>query len=185
MAKKTLSGEIIVAHPNNPRDNLQHSVILIVKNTDELTFGIQINRPLITANLTSIGEQIGIPIEREDPIYFGGKLHNNKIHVIHSNDWSGLSTIPLNSEISLTNDLSVLSAISLNEGPDKFRACAGFWAWEGGELEEEVFSTSKKIAHRWELVSARSNLIFDSGTDLDQWNLIINEIVNQKINLYF
>lgn len=185
MNNKDLVGSLVVAHPNNPKDHLQHAVIIVVKNTEEISLGLQINRPILTTDLSTICEQLELFVDRDDSIFFGGKLQSNKIHVIHSLDWTGITTVKLNQHVGLTNDLSVLAAIAQEQGPEHFRACAGFWGWDGGDLEQQIQGSLKSSKYRWAQVPASLELLFNSGVELEQWNAVIKSHVGNKINDYF
>lgn len=178
-------GQLIAANPANPKGSLERSVILIVTHTEEMTLGLQINRPMLELSLSDISDQIGIFIDCDDPVYYGGSVNSNKIHVIHSNDWSGLTTVNITKQISVTNDLSVLTALAGSEGPEKYKACAGFWAWEAGQLEAQLKGYGKSVKYRWEMIPATPRLIFDSGNELDQWNTVIKESAKAQISNWF
>jgi len=180
---KSLVGQLLIANPSNPKDSLEGSVILIVTHNSDMTLGLQINRPMVDIDLRAVSEQIGVFLDVDDPIYFGGTLNNNKIHVIHSNDWTGLTSVKISKDLSLTNDLSVLAAIAANEGPEYFKACAGFWAWEPMQLENQLDNKNSKVKYRWELVKASSDLVFN--TDLDHWHTAMQVAAKHKISSWF
>lgn len=185
MPKKSYVGKLLVANPLNPKDSLNHSVILVVTHTPELALGLQINKPMLDLNLSDVGDQVGIYLDSTEPIYYGGNMNPNKIHVVHSSDWSGLTTIPLTKKLSVTNDISVLAALSQGEGPECYKACAGFWAWEGGQLEEQIESKISKVQHRWEAVPATMDNVFDYGTHLDHWHRVIEDAAKHQVSAWF
>lgn len=181
---KSLIGQLLAANPLNPRDNLNRSVILIVTHTDEVSLGLQLNRQLLDMDLASVGEQVGITLPLDDPLYFGGPMTANKIHMVHSSDWQGLTTIRINSEISVTNDISVLAALSRGDGPEYYRACAGFWSWQAGQLESQL-AGHKDSLHRWELAPADLKSVFESGWASDQWQAALAASARLQIDSWF
>lgn len=185
MIKKNLQGQVLIANPNNPHDEISRSLILLVLHTPERAVGLQINNPLEGINLSIVAENIGIKIDTDDALWFGGSVGNNKIHVVHSSDWAGMSTIEINKEISITNDISVLSAIAGKEGPSQFRACAGFYVWEDGQLDRQLFARNDdQISHRWETVRATGKLIFQ-GEGPDQWVTALETSTKQQVAAWF
>lgn len=174
----------MVANPLNPRDNLHQGVILIVSHTRDLSLGLQINRQLWDINLSDVAEQAGVDLVLDDPLYLGGPMNPNKIYVIHSTDWQGLTTIKLNDSIAVTNDISALAALSKDQGPECFRACAGFWAWQAGQLEAQLTS-EKNSVHRWEIVNADRELVFELGSQQDQWQAGVAAAAREQIETWF
>ena len=90
----------------------------------------------------------------------------------------------------MTNDLSILSAMSAGEGPSKFRACAGFFTWTLNEFNRLMSTKSRpeglisQVA-KWEAVPATSELTFDSGHDDDQWLAVLEASVAHQASQYF
>lgn len=186
MPKKSYIGKLIAANPLNPKDSLNHSVVLIVTHTDEVCYGLQINKPMQTMTVADISDQVGIYVPSQDPIYIGGGSQPNKIHVVHSNDWAGLTTVKVNDEISVTNDISVLAALSRGEGPEYFKACAGFCYWDAEQLMEQIEAKSDvRVKHRWEYVAASLDNVFDSGNNLDHWHKVIEEAARHQVSAWF
>lgn len=186
MTEKSYVGHLLAANPFNPKDQLEQGVILVVTHTAELALGLQINKPLSNITLSDICSQIGIDADLDEPIYHGGVVNTNKIHVVHSNDWSGLTTARLNNELSVTNDISILAALARNEGPEYFKACAGFWGWESGQLDSQIQAkTEKQIKHRWETVPATVNNVFEAGSDFDHWRSVIEESAAKQVAVWF
>lgn len=186
MTKKSYVGNLLAANPLNPKDSLDHSVVLIVSHSDGMALGLQLNRPMIDLTMADIGDQVGIYLDSEDPIFYGGSMNPNKIHMVHSNDWSGLTTVQLNDEISLTNDISVLAAISQGEGPEYYKACAGFWIWENDRLEQQLEAKPRsKVKHRWEMAPATIKNVFEAGATTDQWHRVIEDAAKHQISAWF
>lgn len=184
MSIKSYLGKILAANPTNPRDSLAQSVILIISETDDLTAGIQINRPFVELTVSMISDQVGLWVDSNDSVYYGGNQGTSKIHVVHSLDWQGLSTQQISSDLAVTNDISVLSALSRHQGPTQFRACAGFWLWDRAVLQDQI-ENKNSPKYRWELVDGTIDAIFDLGSRSDHWNEIIERSAQIQINSWF
>ena len=184
MSKKNYEGFLLAANPLNPQDEMDKSVILILTHTTSRAVGLQINNPLEHPNLQAVTTTMGMWYDGDDPLWFGGNQSQNKVHVIHSSDWQGMSTIQLTDEICVTNDLSILAALSRNEGPEKFRACVGFWLWERNVLDQQLNPKSKNELYRWETTPATANIVFNSEGP-DQWRTVINHCAKFQVASWF
>jgi putative transcriptional regulator len=184
MTKKKYPGYLLLANPNNPRDELSKSVLLIVTHTNNLAIGLQINNPLEDIDLQTVADNIGMDYPYNDPLFYGGNIAQNKIHVVHSLDWRGMSTVKLNDQIAVTNDISVLAAISQGEGPKFYRACAGYWLWEDGRLDQQLDPKTKNEPHKWEISPATIENVF-SGEGPEQWRNAIDEAAKFQVNAWF
>jgi putative transcriptional regulator len=185
MTNKKYAGHLLVANPNNPRDELSKSVILLVTHTDKLGIGLQLNNPLEEIDLQTVAFNSNIDYPHEgDPLYYGGNISMNKIHVVHSNDWKGLSTVKLNDQISVTNDISVLAALSRGEGPEHFRACAGYWLWENSMLDDMLSPRNKNYPHKWETVPANLKNVFN-GEGPDHWRTALDQAAKYQVGAWF
>ena len=185
MIKNNLQGHLLAANPSNPRDELDRSVILLTSHTSNSSEGLQINRVLPELSLANIANNIGIWIDDDHPVYCGGSVGINKIHVIHTNDWTGHTTVRITKDLCVTNDISVLSAISRGEGPEYIRACAGFWLWEDGQLDQQLDNKIDGVdRHKWETVPATIDNVFGS-TGIEQWHESLEASARMQVSLWF
>lgn len=182
MTNKNLQSHLIAANPANPRDEMDQAVILITNHSVKLSVGLQINRVIPDLTLTTVARDLGIWYEGDCPIYHGGNNSRNKIHVVHSNDWSSLSTVIINEELSVTNDISVLAAISRGEGPEHFKPCAGYWTWEEGDLDLQV--SDPRSSHKWETVPATAANVFGSDGS-EQWRSVLEASAKLAVDVWF
>ena len=184
MTNKKYPGYLLVANPNNPRDDISRSVMLIVSHTADVSVALQVNNPVEDLDLQSVAENLGVEYPVKDPLFYGGNANTNKIHVIHSSEWSGLSTAKLNDEISVTSDISVLTAIGNGSGPEFYRACAGYWIWNGGLLDLQLDSKYKDDPHKWEITPADLENVFN-GEGPDQWRYALEACARYQVSEWF
>jgi putative transcriptional regulator len=184
MIKKKYDGYLLAANPANPKDDLARSVILLLRHTDDLSIGLQVNRRMTHPCLADIGENHGIPLSVEDPLWYGGNIEERKIHVVHSTDWMGLSSVNLNDDIAVTNDISVLAAVSRGEGPEHFRACTGYWLWGDGRMNHMLDPHDKNEPMKWELLPATLETMF-AEEGIDQWLLAIDRSASYQVSNWF
>ncbi len=183
MSKNNLVGQLLVANPLNPKDGIDHSVILVVNHSRGTSLGLRLNNPAKTLQLKTVFEQIGLYYDGDDPVYHSGNLTTDKIHMVHSLDWQGITTVALTPTIGITNDISVLAAICRGEGPEHFRACAGMLTWVEGGLEQQLDPKSD-TNYKWELAPANINTVFGSD-ELDQWHKCVEASAKEQVSKWF
>lgn len=178
------SGHLLVAHPLNPQNQLAHSVIMLgPRSNAKSILGFQINTVLDEVSLRDIMENLGFYIDYDQPVYSGGKLGLNRLHLVHSLDWIGMNTVRLTDQIGVTGDISILAALSENEGPEYFRACAGNWQWSSGMLREQLNFNSES-EYRWNLMPATVENTFNlEGSE--QWTSLWRSQAQVQIDQWF
>ena len=188
MIKRNYLGHLLVSNPSNPRDELgDRSVILMATHGDNTAIGLQINRVNVELDLASVSENLGVNFGSSYPIFYGGNTNTAKIHMIHSLDWSSVSTVKLTDDIGVTNDISVLVAIAQNQGPEHFRACAGYWWWENTVLNQMLdpkLYAECPVPYRWQVVPATLETVFLTSPD-NQWSAAIEQSTKFLVDCYF
>jgi len=72
----------------------------------------------------------------------------------------------------------VLVALSRGDGPEHFRACAGYWGWENGRLDLELDSVTR-TSHNWEIAPADIESVFKLDGD-NQWRQALQSAVTNS-----
>lgn len=187
----TYTGYLLCSSPKTSTHELEHGCILLVQHTNDMAIGIQVNQAIPNTTLQEVAERIGIKLPGLDPMWFGGPNGQDRVHVVHTKDWAGPSTVSISDELAVTNDISVLTAIAGREGPSDFRACAGYWSWPGVELAQSLSvrpsSKSKIIRNKmsWETVPATADLVFDLIGGKEQWERAIDASAQHQARLWF
>lgn len=180
-------GHLLVANPNNPRDELYRSVILLITHHEDVAIGIQLNKPLASMTLEEVMSNSNIDCgqyKENASLYFGGSQNNGRVHVVHSSDWSGVSTVNLNKEISITHDIGILSAIARGRGPRNYRACAGCWIWQNNKLDYQLDAYNPMERHRWEIADATAGTIF-SYDNTELWRMALDDAAHFNTAQWF
>lgn len=185
MIEQNYKGFLLASHPKRP-DIFNRSVILVVDHEPNGAIGLQINKPFDNElSFETVMSNMGLPCPTDHPLYNGGPEHPNRIHVIHSLDWFSPTTIRISDKIGVSNDVSVLAAISKNEGPEYFRAVAGFTRWIAGHLEGEVLGEHPwDITHTWNFVPASIERVFPED-EANHWHSIIVEAGKLQVSSWF
>ena len=147
--------------------------------------GLQINKPFSGLSFDTVMQNVGLHLDSDQPLYNGGPESINRIHVIHSMDWSSPTTIKLTDQLGVSNDLSVLIALSENQGPEYFRVVAGYTKWLPGHLEGEISGEGPwNISHTWTYIPSDPGIVFGMD-DIDQWHQIISDGARMQVASWF
>lgn len=182
-------GQILVSQPKCDSLFFKDSCILIARHSPQGAWGVAINKPItsVECDLKDILQHIGIenPMNINSNLYAGGPVERSRVCLIHSSDWSSNSTLEITKEVSITTDLSVLTALVQGQGPSKFKACCGLSVWGPGQLEGEMSGKEPWTPkHRWLLAPATENNVFDIA-DNDIWMSTLTEAVNLEVKEWF
>lgn len=186
MIKQNYQGYLLAAHPKRQDPILSKSVILIMDHDRHGAIGLQINKMFDSdVNFETVMHNMGLDCNDNRPLYFGGLLCNNRINVIHSLDWYSSNTTKLSNNLGISHDVSVLAAISRNEGPEYYRVVAGFHKWLPNHLEGEISGKgSWDITHTWSTVPATIENVFEQD-GLEHWHSVIAENSRLQVSNWF
>lgn len=182
---KKFVGNLLLSNPIINPEHLARSVLLCISHAGDTAVALQINKIQFDTNLSNIASNLGINYRNPDPIWYGGNLSTDKIHIIHSLDWRGMSTIALTKNIGITHDISILSAMSLGQGPRFFKACAGCWLFDNGRLDRQLskeFDPQDPL--KWEILPATLENVFMIDPD-EMWESCLQNSIIRNVNNYF
>lgn len=163
-----LDGQFLIAMPGMLDTNFERTVVYICAHSEDGAMGFIINRPqdmnfkdvLLHLQLVDEDEAICLPPRTVDfPIRSGGPVESGRGFVLHSDDYSSDSSIPVSDDISLTATLDIVRAISRGEGPRRGLLMLGYAGWGAGQLENEI------AANGWLTCPASEDLIFDTAAE--------------------
>lgn len=186
MIEQSYKGYLLAAHPKRSDSLLRRSVILVLDHDSGGAVGLQINKPYTNdITLKTVMENVNLSVDVDQPLYYGGTESSNRIHIVHTLDWYSPTTTKITDHIGVSNDLSVLAAISKNEGPNFYRACAGFVRWMPGHLDGEILGEEPwNISQSWSFTPATVETLF-SLDDIDQWHRVIGESSRLQVSNWF
>jgi putative transcriptional regulator len=186
MIEQNYQGYLLASHPRRLDALLRRSVVLVLDHDKTGAIGLQINNPFTNdVTFRTVMENVNMSVSIDQPLYNGGQESINRIHVVHSLDWYSPTTSKITDKIGVSNDLSVLAAISQNEGPEYYRVCAGFTKWSPQHLEGELIGQSPwTVNHSWSFAPATYENVFGAD-DIDQWHSVIDESNRLQISSWF
>lgn len=130
--------------------------------------GLIINQPqqlafpdiLVQLGILDQKEAIRLPREaRELPVRNGGPVDRSRGFVLHSEDVTVESSMPVSSHVYLTATVDMLRAISLGRGPRQAMMALGYAGWGAGQLETEIGENG------WLTCPATPELLFEGDVD--------------------
>ena len=186
MIEQNYTGYLLAAHPKRTDPILRRGTMLIIDHDASGAIGLQINKPYVSnVTLNSVMRNVELNVDNDQALYNGGGESTNRIHIIHTLDWFSPTTNKITDQIGISSDLSVLSAISQDEGPSYFRAVAGFARWLPGHLEGEILGEDPwTINHSWSFIPAEPEIVF-GYTDIDQWHKVISDSSRHQVANWF
>lgn len=180
-----LTGHILCAQPKSIDPYFARSVIAIASHSAQNSWGIMVNKLHANLTISNVMESVGIEYKDDSSVYVGGPVEPGRIHVIHSLDWTGLTTIAITPEIGITGDLSILTAIASGQGPNLYRIVAGLCVWGPNQLDGEYRGLPPwKPEHRWLDAPATIESIFNQNGN-NQWEKSIEIVANSVISTWF
>ena len=164
-----LDDHFLIAMPGMKDDRFARAVIYVCAHSEEGAMGLIINQaqqmrfPDLLVQLGILNEQeaIRLPVKTRDfVIRNGGPVDRSRGFVLHSDDFTVESSMPVSEDICLTATVDILRAISAGRGPSKALMALGYAGWGAGQLESEI------AANGWLTCPANAELLFD--TDIER-----------------
>lgn len=159
-----MSGQFLVASRSLRAPPFSGTLILLVAHGDGGAMGLIVNRPLGVTPVSKLLSAFGIRTRNRSAlsVYLGGPVDLSRGFVLHSEDYSGLSTRRIHGDIAMSTGLDVLNAIAEDRGPKRLLVLMGYAGWGAGQLEQEIARGD------WMLAPADPDLVF-SGHPETAW----------------
>ena len=163
-----LDDQFLIAMPGMKDDRFARAVIYMCAHSEEGAMGLMINQtqqmrfPDLLVQLGILNEQqaIRLPSKTRDfVVRNGGPVDRSRGFVLHSDDFTVESSMPVSEEICLTATVDILRAISAGRGPRQALMALGYSSWGAGQLESEI------AANGWLTCPADVDLLFDADID--------------------
>ena len=167
-ARGFLDDHFLIAMPGMKDDRFARAVIYVCAHSEEGAMGLIINQaqqmrfPDLLVQLGILNEQeaIRLPVKTRDfVIRNGGPVDRSRGFVLHSDDFTVESSMPVSEDICLTATVDILRAISAGRGPRKALMALGYAGWGAGQLESEI------AANGWLTCPADPDMLFDADID--------------------
>lgn len=172
---KSLQGKMLVAKPSMPDPRFVHTVILMVRHNPNGAFGLVVNRPLGSVEITDRAapaagaKQPGrsappaAPKSVRLPAFAGGPVEPNRAFVIHSTDYRLDTTIPVADGLAVTADRQIFADLVADKGPKTLLYLVGYSGWGQGQLENEMRRND------WYVTPADAGIVFGPEDAETKW----------------
>ena len=161
---ETTKNFLIVATNKLKDKRFKNTVVVMLDHDEKGALGVVINKPLGTATISSLIKGLNDEAIKKDllnyevPIFWGGPLDNNKILIIHSQDYKNRKTKNYD-KISISNNYKVLLDLAKNKGPSQSLVIIGVSAWTEGQLEGEIDKG------HWNLSEVTQDILFQEDNE--------------------
>jgi len=139
----------------------KETVIVMFESDEDGAWGLVVNKPIgsvfvkdlvdLPKNLKKLNKEI---VNKKIPIFWGGPVDENRIFVLHSQEYESKTTIKYN-KLSLSSDYETLLKIAENKGPKNNLIIIGISSWGPGQLEGEIERDG------WILSEIKKEVIFE------------------------
>ena len=157
---KSVKDHFLVATKKMLDNRFKKTVIVMLDNDEEGSWGLVINKPigsiplgLLLGTSQDINNEKKKLYEVEIPIFWGGPVNEKQIYILHSQEYKNETTIRFNG-ISVSRDYKILFDIAKKKGPKQSLVILGFSGWGSGQLEGEM-----EIDH-WILSELNADIVF-------------------------
>lgn len=157
----TLAGQVLLALPGIGDPRFERSVIALCQHDEKGALGIGLGELREGLFLHEVYEELGIdPGEAPDvPVHSGGPVEPGRGFFLHSPDWQGEATLPVNDLFALTISFDMMHALAEGRGPSRWLFALGYAGWAPGQLDAELHR------HGWYAGAARGEILFDTPAD--------------------
>ena len=135
------SGDVnlLIAMPSLKSQIFSNTVILMAEYNDKGALGFIINMPT-GSKFKEMASQMNIEHKQalDIPILFGGPVQLDYLWVIHSANFSGVSSIKIHDQFYLTAAQEILPLLGDLKCPEIFYAGVGYAGWAPKQLDEEI-----------------------------------------------
>lgn len=157
---KSRRGQLLIASPSLRDPNFFKTVVLIVKDEEDGTLGVILNRPLEISVADACGGQVDAASDIADPVYRGGPCEG-PLSVLHANSAAGGEEIVDGVRFSMDKE-EIEWLMANNKSAIKY--FAGYSGWGKGQLQSEIEQGG------WLLTPATQEHVFEKQGDWSRLN---------------
>ena len=169
-----LTGQLLIAMPSLRDPRFARTVIYLCAHNEEGAMGLVINRLVGSIKFADLLEELELTSAptaagRYPSVQFGGPVETGRGFVLHSDDYLGNDSMPLEDGLALTATVDILRDIALGTGPDSALLALGYAGWGPGQLDGEIQENS------WLCVPSDREILFGSALD-DKWEKALGKL---------
>lgn len=155
-AQSVGNGTLLVASPGLTDPNFAHTVVLVLRNDENGTLGVALNRPTNLEPATVFPELAAGVGTYPGRLFRGGPISPAQLLLlVRGLAAATIATPEILDKVFLTVDLDSLpDMVRLADGTNDLRIYAGHAAWGPGQLDAEL------RAGGWQVVQGTADLVF-------------------------
>jgi len=165
--KDVKAGNVLISEPFLNDSNFSRTVVLITEHNEKGSFGLILNRPLNKnlADIVSGFDNVLIPL------FTGGPVDLNTLHVIHSIGLKVPGTIQVSENLFWGGDFDYLRTLAESHSldPQTVKFFIGYSGWMANQLNAEIKAKS------WVVTNLKPERIFNLPPE-DMWNLCLESL---------
>jgi putative transcriptional regulator len=165
-----LDGQLLIAMPGMSDKRFARSVIYMCAHSADGAMGLIVNQRAPHISFAELLGQLSIEGDHglkgrrlklvDVDVHVGGPVETGRGFVLHSSDYFAAdSTLPIDTDVSLTATVDILKAIASGKGPSRAMLALGYAGWREGQLEDEM------AANGWLHCPCDLDLLFDRNLD--------------------
>jgi putative transcriptional regulator len=157
----SVTGRLLVATEKIGDPRFFHTVIYMVRHDENGAMGVVVNRPLGEVPLARLLADLGLDAAGapgDVRVHYGGPVEPARGLVLHTSDYVGRGTVPLEGSVALTPESGIFRDMAAGRGPRLSIFTLGYAGWTAGQLESEMDSGA------WVTVRADAALVFDEDS---------------------
>jgi putative transcriptional regulator len=153
-ALENVQGDLLVASPLLESTPLARTVVYVLQNDSNGTFGVVLNRPADAKMRAAWTAASGIALAEDDPHLISGGPLGGPVFALHAVEQLGEIAVKQGIFLSATAE-SIGDLVNRHEEP--YRICLGVVGWKVGQLPQEL------DRHVWYRLPASPELVFDQS----------------------
>jgi putative transcriptional regulator len=129
--------DLLIAPPRMVDPVFAQSVLMVTQATERQHVALCLNRPS-EYTVRELGHKVGVDIDSDEPLYWGGPVSASTIWLVHSSEWQSDNTCKLNQHLSMTSSNQMFLQIGQRHLPRHWRFVFGYACWSPGQLAGEI-----------------------------------------------
>ena len=167
-----LKGQLLIAMPGMSDPRFDRTVIYLCAHSADGAMGLIVNRLVDHINFPDLLQTLDIEPRgktQQVRVHFGGPVETSRGFVLHTADYSQVTTVQVDDRMGLTASVDVLQAIADGGGPRLSLLALGYAGWGPGQLDNEIQQNV------WLHAPPDDDIIF--GSDLDKkWQRAVGKL---------
>jgi putative transcriptional regulator len=163
----SLNGKLLIASPRLADPNFRRTVVLLVRDDDEGSLGLVLNRPMPVTVKQACEQALEVECKLDAPLYQGGPCEG-PLMVLHEGDGDD-DDLRVAKDLFFTTDKDKVEKLLACDGDgNRVKFFVGYSGWGQGQLAGELDEGA------WVSCAATSDLVF--GEVSREWSKLLTHL---------